>query len=72
MSKYKLTDKKPTESGYYWAKQEEDDPEVVEIEPRDCEEDDEDKFAVYLPGWDIPCSLSDFISWSERIEEPEE
>ena len=68
---YKLTDKVPTETGYYWAKQEGENPTVVEV---DCitYKGKIIRICVYVPGFDMDFPASKFILWSERIEEPGE
>jgi hypothetical protein len=58
---YKLTDKVPTKSGYYWAKIN-DDAEIVEA---DIERDE-----CWCSGQEFPFPMSVFSRWSERIEEP--
>jgi hypothetical protein len=68
---YKLTEKVPTESGYYWAMQEGGNLVIVEI---DCikYKGKITRTSIYIPGVEVDFPLSDFILWSERIEEPTE
>jgi hypothetical protein len=68
---YKLTDKAPTEPGYYWAKQDGENPTVVEVD-RISYKGKTERMYVYAPGNDMELPLSKFILWSERIEVPEE
>jgi len=63
---YKLTDKKPTKSGYYWVqKTENNDPIIVRFYYYEHSESN-----VYLVGYDQSFSMDIFKLWSERIEEP--
>jgi hypothetical protein len=63
---YKLTNKVPIESGYYWTVDEnEDDIAVVRFVV------EEYGYSIYYPGSDEPFYFKDFSMWSERIEEPE-
>lgn len=59
---YKLTDKKPTESGYYWAQIKDGDPCVVQVYYSDS--------SVYDTGDEATYHIWNFHKWSERIEEP--
>lgn len=60
---YKLTDKIPTEPGYYWAKSIHGGFMLIEVDKQNI---------CLCHGHRMKFELSDFVAWSERIEEPEE
>jgi predicted 3-demethylubiquinone-9 3-methyltransferase (glyoxalase superfamily) len=59
---YKLTEKAPTESGYYWAKSKWGILMMIEV----------DEIGTIMHNGHKISSPTILVAWSERIEEPEE